>query len=186
MSILEYSEIPTRWGRSSWKNVHNCKQCPYFTTSLFLMVNHVRRHSSPLEKLNCEHASIEVYYCKDCDFKTELTTLFKRHINERHGLKTEFREDLSSQDFQINNYVCEKCDFETNFLLKWLQHLSTCTKKRKRANSYFKQTDEICWYYCAECFYKTKFKNNLRRHIDERHLNSGIRATSVHLRVHVK
>ena len=48
------------------------------------MVNHVRRHRFPVEKLSCENTELEMYYCKDCDFKTELTILFKQHINKNH------------------------------------------------------------------------------------------------------
>ena len=118
MSTLEYFETFATCGRSSWENVHKCKLCPYFTTALFFMISHVRRHRFPLEKFTCDNAKIEAYYCKDCDFKTELTVLFKEHINKYHGLKRESRDDLLSEDFHIQTYVCEKCDFETNFCLK--------------------------------------------------------------------
>ena len=131
MASLKYCEAIATDGRSySWENLHNCIRCPYFTTSLFLMTNHVRRHHSSVEKFACDNAKIEVYYCQDCRFKTKLTVLFKQHLDRYHGLKMSI-DDLSSENFCIQNYVCEKCEFETNFSLKWLQHTSTCTGNKE-------------------------------------------------------
>ncbi|KAJ3651332.1 hypothetical protein Zmor_017381 [Zophobas morio] len=141
------------------------------------MANHVRRRCFRLETFTCDNAKIEAYYCKDCDFKTQLTILFKQH-----GLKRESRKDISDPDFLIQNYVCKQCDFETNLSLKWLQHTSVCTKTKQNLQSVsslkesathssdFKQTDEIHWYYCPECPYKGKLKRNLKRHIQGCHL----------------
>ena len=114
MSNLEYCEAIAKHNRSSLKNAHKCKLCPYSTTSLFLITNHVRRHRFPLEQFTCINAKIEAYFCKDCDFKTELTVLFKEHIGNYHGIKREFKDDVLKEDFRIQNYVCEKCNFETN------------------------------------------------------------------------
>ncbi|XP_063927065.1 zinc finger protein 142-like isoform X2 [Zophobas morio] len=169
MSVLEYSESFRAWGKSSWRNVHRCKLCPYFTTSLFFMVNHVRRHRSPLAKLTCGKAKIELFYCKDCDFKTELTILFKQHINKNHGVKVESRDDLSSQDFVIQNYVCKKCSFETNLSLKWLQHTSECTGKKENLQSVSYLQDGICWHCCTDCNFKAKVQSHVRDHIKRCH-----------------
>ncbi|XP_063929914.1 RE1-silencing transcription factor-like [Zophobas morio] len=181
MSSLDYCEAIATGRSSSWKNVHNCELCSYFTLSFFLMTNHMRRHRSCLEKFSCENTKIEVYYCKDCDFKTELTILFKQHINEDHGLKRKFRKDLSSEDFCIRSYLCEKCNFETNFSLKWFDHTSVCTgtKENLQNVSFVKenviysfdseQTDKTRWYYCTECSYKSKVKRNFKRHIIRNH-----------------
>ncbi|XP_063927294.1 putative zinc finger protein 66 [Zophobas morio] len=155
MSTLEFSEALAALGRSSWKNVHNCKLCPYFSTSLVLMVNHVRRHRSTLEKFTCSNPKIESYYCKDCDFQTELTILFKQHINKYHGLK---RGDLSSEDFSIQNYVCEKCHFQTNFLFKWLQHSSTCVETKVNLQNLSKR------YACSDCPFRSHYSSCLREH----------------------
>ncbi|XP_063930348.1 zinc finger Y-chromosomal protein 2-like [Zophobas morio] len=186
MSTLEYCQgITTRW-RSSWQNVHNCKLCPYFTTSLFFMVNHVRRHRSSLEEFTCDNAKIEAYYCKDCDYKTELTLLFKQHIYKHHGLKRESEKVFSSEDFRIQTYVCQQCDFETNLSLNWLQHTFTCTRNKENLqnvnfakekitnNSDFKQSDEMPWCYCTECSYKTKLQKYLKRHIKNTHSNKRL------------
>ncbi|XP_063930339.1 zinc finger X-chromosomal protein-like [Zophobas morio] len=182
MSTLEYCEAIAARGRSLWKNIHNCKLCVYSTTSFFFMVNHMRRHRSALEEFTCDNAKIEAYYCKDCDFKTELTILFKQHICKHHALKRETEKDVSRENFRIQNYVCEKCDFETNLSLKWFQRTLTCTRNKENlqnvnfskenitTNSDFNQTDEIHWHCCAECPHKSKFKTYLIRHIQDCHL----------------
>ncbi|KAJ3648887.1 hypothetical protein Zmor_020656 [Zophobas morio] len=178
MSTVEYSQAITTHRRSSWKNVYNCKFCQYFTTSLLSMTSHrLKQHYSVLEEFTCENAKIELYYCKDCDFKTKLTVLFKQHIHKYHSFKRESADSLLNEDFRIQYYVCEKCNFETNLSLKWIQHTSKCTGKKENLqivpspkenvthNSDFKQTSEIRWYYCAKCSYKDNFKHYFNRHI---------------------
>ena len=177
MSILEFSESFRAWGRSSWRNVHDCNLCPYFTTSLFLMVNHVRRHRSTPEKPTCENANIETFYCKDCDFQTELTILFKQHINKNHS----FKDDLSSEDFSVQNYVCEKCDFETSLLLKWRQHGLDCAGKKENLQSVSSPKENVTYsrknshlikeFACHKCPYKTRYPSDLKRHINGTHLD---------------
>ena len=147
------------------------------------MTNHVRRHRFRLVKFTCDNVKIEPYYCKDCDFKTELTVLFKEHIGKYHGLKRESTDYLLTEDFHIQTYVCEKCSFETNLPLKWLQHTSACTEKKKkiqRATSSeqddtysftIRQAADKRWFYCTACSYKTKFKYNLNRHMRKHNLN---------------
>ena len=170
MAILEYSETFIAPGKSSWKNVHNCNLCLYFTTSYFFMVNHVRRHRAPLERFTCSEAEIETYYCKDCDFKTELTIEFKQHINKYHSVKKE------SRDFSVR----EKCDFETNLSLKWLLETSpytrdsnqidkVCSYKSKLENHLDNQEEK--WYKCDQCHFKTRAKTSLKSHINSFHLD---------------
>ncbi|KAJ3651518.1 hypothetical protein Zmor_017553 [Zophobas morio] len=183
MSTLEYCEAIAKHERSSLKNMHSCKLCIYSTASFFLMTNHVKRHRFPLVKFTCDSAKIEPYYCIDCDFKTELIVLFKEHIYKYHGLKRESTDDLLTEDFHLQTYVCEKFSFETNLSLKWLQHTSACTGKKKKIQSVtspkqydayrftIKQATDICWYHCTECSYKTKFKYNLNRHIRKHNVN---------------
>ncbi|XP_063929927.1 zinc finger protein 626-like [Zophobas morio] len=199
MSTLEYCKaFATSW-RSSWKNVHNCKLCAYFTPSLFLMINHVRRHRSSLEEFTCGNAELEVFYCKDCDFKTELTILFKQHIEKFHGIKREPGEDLPSENFRLQKYVCEKCDFETNLLLKWIQHTSACTGKKENLpsvslskarvtvyrpyvtrsktplginiNPIHLNVENSELYKCEKCTFKTRVKYGLQIHKNFVHLN---------------
>ncbi|XP_063930357.1 zinc finger protein 462-like [Zophobas morio] len=163
------------------ENLHNCKVYPYFSSSLFLMANHMRRHCFPQETFTCNNAKIEAHHCKDCDFKTELTVLFKQHIHKYHRLKKEYKDDLLCADFRIQTYACEKCNFKTNLSLKWLQHTSECTgtkenhqsvsslKESATYNSNSEQTDEVRWFYCAKCSYKGKLKKHLTGHIWDSH-----------------
>ena len=112
----EYCEAILSVGRSSWKFVHNCrscKLCPYSSTSLFLMANHVRRRCFRLETFTCDNAKIEAYYCKDCDFKTQLTILFEQYINKQHGLNRESRKDIYPT--RISSY---RTTFANNATLK--------------------------------------------------------------------
>ena len=132
------------------------------------MVNHVRRHRSPQQQFTCDSAKIEAYYCKDCGFKTELTVLFKQHIDEHRDLKS---------DFHVEHYVCGKCGFETNSWLKWLQHTLDCCRDKK-------ENDDVRWYYCAECPYKADVVDNLKRHFENTHFSNKHtykKALKVHL-----
>ena len=163
--------------------VNKFKFCPYLPPSFFLMMNHMRPYRSPRTKFTCENAELEVYSCKDCYFKTQLTFLFKQHFNKCHVLKRGSRDDLPSENFRIKNYFCEKCNFETNFSLKWLQHTLVCAETKEDFQSVsspkenvlyssdFKQNGEIRWYYCAECSYKCRFKRYLNYHMRNHNSN---------------
>ena len=147
------------------------------------MTNHVRRHRFPLNQFACGNTKIETYFCKDCNFKTELTVLFKERVGKYHGIKRESRDDLLSEDFRIQNYVCEKCNFETTLSLKYLQHTSACTENKQnyqivtsptQNDTYstdFKRTEETHWYSCAQCSHKAKFKSILQVHMRKHDLS---------------
>ncbi|KAJ3650422.1 hypothetical protein Zmor_016523 [Zophobas morio] len=167
MVTLQYAESVTAPKKPSLVNVHACKICPYVTTSFFLMINHVRRHQSPLESFNCENP-LDSYHCKHCNFQTELTLLFKAHIKEHHGIKHE-NDDLIVQH-NNQRYVCEKCEFETHFSLKWLRHRKECHPPNSKLQ-HFLVEDKIKWLHCAECTFKSKGKRGLRRHINARHVD---------------
>ena len=122
MGNLEYSETFAQI--SSPKNIHNCKLCPYFTKSCFLMVNHIRRHRSSMTLFNCETTTVENYYCKDCNVETELTITFKQHISDCHYNKTKLGEN-ASDEFIVQKYSCDQCNFDTHFLVEWLRHQHT-------------------------------------------------------------
>ncbi|KAJ3633379.1 hypothetical protein MTP99_010332 [Tenebrio molitor] len=68
MANLEYSESISE----SDRKVHNCKKCPYVTKSYFYMVYHEKRHHSPLKSSSCERNDLKKYYCKECNFETDL------------------------------------------------------------------------------------------------------------------
>ncbi|XP_063927276.1 RE1-silencing transcription factor-like [Zophobas morio] len=184
MVTLQYSEPLTAPKKPPLVNVHNCKVCPYVTTSFFLMMNHKRRHQSPLLPFNCKN-TFDSYHCKDCDFQTELTLLFKQHIKEHHGIKHE-NDDLILQ-YNNQKYVCRKCGFETYFSLKWLLHMRECPQIKVQPNSKqhlvedqikrhikTRHLDDLDakLYECQQCPYKTRDCSNLRRHVKSHHLNA--------------
>ena len=179
MEALKYSVAYMAHKKSSLVKVHDCKICPYVTTSFFLMMNHIRRHQSPLISFTCENP-LDSYHCKDCDFQTELTLLFKQHIKDRHGIKQENDDDLIVQH-NIQKYVCGKCGFETHFSLKWLRHMKECKRcsYKTTEKSDWKQhiqrhqgdEKDIKWYKCENCEYKNKYRTSLYRHVKKRHLD---------------
>ena len=142
----------------------------------------MRRHSSSLEKFTC-HNKIEPYFCKDCDFETGLTILFRQHVSKHHDPKRQSRADSSSWDFVIKNYDCEKCDFTTNLSLKKLQHTLTCTGMKENRSSVsvpeknatyystFDQTNGKRWFVCTECSYKARKESILKSHIGKHDSN---------------
>ncbi|XP_063926471.1 zinc finger autosomal protein-like isoform X2 [Zophobas morio] len=141
MAALESSENDPRMGLLSNK-VHNCKNCPFSSTSLFRMVNHVRTHRSPLTHFNCEKSNVDLYFCKDCNFQTDLTLLMKKHIENYHAPHPQNATNSLEED-EIQSYICKKCGFETYFLLKWLQHAQMCPGPKKKLQ--FSYTDTMRW-----------------------------------------
>ncbi|KAJ3656780.1 hypothetical protein Zmor_015828 [Zophobas morio] len=197
MSLLKYSKKLVQM-KPSLNNVHHCKVCPYFTTSLLLMVNHVKRHQAPPQYFNCENIDIETYHCEDCNFQTELTLLFKQHAQLCYR-KSE--ENLPEQVYSSQSFICKKCSFETHFKLKWLQHSTQCLgsnnfqivtpngkitiwyycnqcegrftrKQNLKAHKILKHLsdDQRRWYYCGHCSYKSILKSRLKVHV-MRHMN---------------
>ncbi|KAJ3650511.1 hypothetical protein Zmor_016604 [Zophobas morio] len=123
-----------------------------------------------LQRFNCQISNLEVHYCNDCNFYTELTLLFKLHLQDCHGVKKEHY-----QEYTIQKYSCRKCKFETHFSLKCVQHGLTCLRHLKnqkptKTPKIIKHSkDEII--HCTECPYKTKTKALLKRHINRRHVD---------------
>ena len=179
MAALEYSENYARMGSFSNK-VHNCKICPFFSTSVFRMVNHVRTHRSPLTHFSCEKSNVELYFCKDCNFQTNLTLLMKKHIKNYHSSHPQNASNsLEEEEDENRSYICKKCGFETYFLLKWLQHGQKCD------NDVFTEIKDLCVsekhktkpnaeYKCDQCSYKATQKQNLRRHTMNLHQRDQI------------
>ncbi|KAJ3651360.1 hypothetical protein Zmor_017409 [Zophobas morio] len=103
------------------------------------------------------------------------------HHSTDYGSNRESSEETSSEDSRIENYVGAKYCFEPNLSLKSFQHTSACTETKENLqsvsslqenatyNSDFKQTDEVDWFYCAECSFKGKLKKHLVRHIWDSH-----------------
>ncbi|XP_063926892.1 zinc finger protein 142-like [Zophobas morio] len=193
MSFLEYSEelVPTKPSK-----VQNCNMCPYFTTSFFLMVSHVNRHKS-WRNFVCENTTIERYRCKDCNFESDLTLMFKLHLRNHHSIHSKPQEN--APHYYARTYICENCAFESHFSLTWLQHTLSCGKNANRAlerkglqwhkcdqcdskyasKSYLKihkivkhlSDDDRIWYRCEKCPFKAKVKFNLKTHYMRQHVD---------------
>ena len=78
-----------------------------------------------LASWKCEHSYIESYDCKDCNFKTDLSILFKQHVKNYHGRRKQ------NHEVTIKSYICGKCSFETYFAMKWFQHTIRCMKNKE-------------------------------------------------------
>ena len=115
----------------------------------------------------CENSNIEFFYCKDCNFHTELTVLFKQHVTKFHASRKKQRKNA----YSIQKYICDQCSFETHFVLKWLQHVTRCLKNNENWNTFKRKNVSIYWYQCQKCPYKSKDFSNLKRHINIRHIN---------------
>jgi hypothetical protein len=135
--------------------IHNCKRCPYVTKAPFYMVNHAKRHRFPLESSRCERTNLEKYYCKDCNFETDLVVIFKQHHREFHRKDTDCVQDQPKNDIVVKSYICQNCSFETYSVLLWMKHLES---------SCFDTEDAIHWYNCDKCKYVTKYKSNIKQH----------------------
>ncbi|WP_206737914.1 hypothetical protein, partial [Klebsiella pneumoniae] len=82
-----------------------------------------RRHHFSPPHFTCGNSRLK--FCKDCNFQTELTLIFKQHLQEHHTIKKEPDEDLPNEKKVIQKYICKKCTFVTHFVLKWLQHTAS-------------------------------------------------------------
>ncbi|KAJ3632404.1 hypothetical protein MTP99_009416 [Tenebrio molitor] len=112
MPNLEYSEsMPKGFGK-----IHNCK------------VNHAKCHRLPLiQSSRCEKNDVGKYYCKDCNFETDLVVILKQHFREYHRKDTDCVQDQPKNDTVVKSYICQKCSFETYSVLLWIKHLeSSC------------------------------------------------------------
>ena len=184
MEALKYSVACTAHKKSSLVKVHDCKICPYVTTSFFLMRNHLQRHQSPLVSFTCDNP-LDSYHCKDCNFQTELTLLFKQHIKDRHGIKQKNDDNLIVQH-NNQKYVCGKCGFETHFLLTWLRHMRECqqcackTKEHPNLKQHIQRhrgDEKDITYKCEKCEDKNKYRTSLDRDIRMRHVDKWHQCT---------
>jgi hypothetical protein len=169
MSTLGCNEIVLK---SAKGKTHNCDRCPYVTKSGCFMLNHMKRHQSPLELSNCKTNALEKYYCKNCKFQSDLVVIFNQHIKEYHGKNVDFVRDRLKEGIVVKSYICQKCAFETYSVLLWLKHLnSTCFNTKKD----FEKVQIISygdgnWYQCEYCPFGTKELPVLNTHKSAEHL----------------
>ncbi|KAJ3622126.1 hypothetical protein MTP99_002652 [Tenebrio molitor] len=175
MPNLEYSESIPKCGCGK---IHNCKICPYVTKSLFYVVSDLKRHGLPLESSRCERNDLEKYFCKDCNFETDLLkknvrTYVQCLVVMNSGTdasvvplrqrRQQFWKDTRPNMKQHNAirhsadaiqwYNCDKCEFKT----KWNENLT-------RHKAIHVSADAIQWYNCDKCEFKTKYKGNIKQH----------------------
>ena len=85
------------------------------------------------------------YYCKDCDYTTNLKGNLRTHIMQTH---------------MKNRYFCKLCDFESGAMARMYRHVKL-----------HHQSDlDIFKSYCQKCDYKTEDLFEFRKHTDEKHL----------------
>jgi predicted RNA-binding Zn-ribbon protein involved in translation (DUF1610 family) len=77
----------------------------------------------PLEISSCERNDLEKYYCKDCNFETDLVVILKQHFKEYHRKNTDCAQDQPKNDTLVKSYICQKCSFETYSVLMWIKNL---------------------------------------------------------------
>ncbi|KAJ3632428.1 hypothetical protein MTP99_009440 [Tenebrio molitor] len=175
MPNLEYNESIPKCG---YENIHNCKN---------YMANDVKRHRVPLEPSRCERNDSEKYYCKDCNFETDLVVILKQHIREYHRKDTECVQDQQKNGTVVKNYICQKCSFKTYpvlrlWVLLWIKRLesscfdteeecentkeATVLERHQTAKQSLHQKERFC---CFHCKYKGKTKNHLREHVNYQH-----------------
>jgi predicted RNA-binding Zn-ribbon protein involved in translation (DUF1610 family) len=146
----------------------------------------------PLESSRCERNDLEKYYCKSCNFETDLVVILKQHLREYLRKDTDCVQDQPKKNTVVKSYICQKCTFETYSVLMWIKHLDgPCfntkeeCEKVSEENWYqskcfsFKTKDatvlekhqaakqshhHLQWYSCDECEFKTKWKESLKRH----------------------
>jgi hypothetical protein len=115
MRNLEYSKSVPKCGYGKMT----------MTKSHFNMVNHAKHHRLPLESFRCERNDLEKYYCKGCNFETDLFVILKKHLKEYHGNDADCVQDEPRNDAVVKSYICRKCSFETYSCLLWIKHLES-------------------------------------------------------------
>jgi hypothetical protein len=169
MPNLERSDSIPKCGQGK---IHNWKRCSYVTKAPFYMVNRAKRHRLPLESSRCERNDLEKYYCKDCNFETDLVVILKQHLKEYHRKDTDCVQDRPKNNIVVKSYICQNCSFETYSVLLWIKHLESscfdtedvihcCLKQHKRHHL---SAFAFQWYSCDICQFKVQGKGNLRRH----------------------
>jgi hypothetical protein len=175
MANQEYSG-----GALVYGSVHKYDKCPFASKSLSFVIDHTRRHhfkQEIQESSTCETTTLEKYYCKSCNFETDLIIIFNQHAGEFHGKECEYLHGPWRKDHcAVKSYICKICTFETHSILFWMKHLeSSCFNKSDRFEdlklSFVTLTDNQ-WYPCDSCQYRTWRKGNLKRHLLFKHTTS--------------
>jgi hypothetical protein len=141
-----------------------------------------KRHRLPLESCRCERNDLEKYYCKGCNFETDLFVILKKHLKEYHGNDADCVQDEPRNDAVVKSYICRKCSFETYSCLLWIKHLespcfdaeeecektkeATVLERHHTAKQSIRQKER---FRCLHCKYKGRTKDLLRYHVNYKH-----------------
>jgi hypothetical protein len=143
------------------------------------MVNHAKRHRLPVESFSCETNDLEKYYCKECQFETDLMVIFNQHIREHRRRNIDRVQDQPKSNVEIKSYICQKCSLETYSILLWIKHLdSSCfVNKVSNVSRLYKRKlfDDIICFKCDHCSFKTEVLQYLDKHVERLHTHLMVR-----------
>lgn len=166
----------------------NCDICN-FRSILYkdLSKHKAAKHSTPDQKNRCHpcklkftddetlrihrvktHTKRMIFQCKDCVFCTISKKLLEKHLKQKHGL-----------------LHCKNCNYTANDLCSFRQHMkddhpllekqwkctectfTTTRKKSLNEHAKFKHTpnDQLTWFSCEMCKYKSKRRGGLKIHM---------------------
>jgi KRAB domain-containing zinc finger protein len=150
---------------------YQCPVCPYGTTSNYFMTDHMKRHDSGLEFFNCENSKLEKYECKKCSFVTDFVVALNEHNKDTHDIPLNKPNNRTQQrKYKQRSYICGKCKFETRSLLQWIRHTHIRCRGEK--------TEDVCWFECSMCSYRTRTAVNLKSHKLRRHKTQKLKSSN--------
>jgi KRAB domain-containing zinc finger protein len=150
---------------------YQCPVCPYGTKSNYFMTDHMKRHDSGLEFFNCENSKLEKYECKKCSFVTDFVVALNEHNKDTHDIPLNKPNNRTQQrKYKQRSYICGRCKFETRSLLQWIRH----TQIRCRGE----KTEDVCWFECSMCSYRTRTAVNLKSHKLRRHKTQKLKSSN--------
>ncbi|CAH1374543.1 unnamed protein product, partial [Tenebrio molitor] len=107
----------------------------------------------PFESSSCERNDLEKYYCRGCNFETDLVIILKQHFKEYHRKDTDCVQDPPKNDTVVKSYICQKCSFEAYSVLMWIKHLDgSCFNPKEVCENLI----ELEWYQNECSSFKTK------------------------------
>src|SRR5699024_6499710 len=106
--------------RRIFGNEHKCKKCPYFTRSVFAILNHSRFHNLKREPFNCGESTPEKFFCGKCEFSTHFLVTFREHIKSHYQRQSVTKERKIGRKQNAAKFECNHCEFQTKnkFCLK--------------------------------------------------------------------
>jgi hypothetical protein len=123
-----------------------------------------------LESSRCGRNDLENYYCKGCNFETDLVVILKQHFREYHRKDTDCVQDQPKKDIIVKSYICQKCSFETYSVLLWIKHLeSSCFDTEEECENVHTVSCSEEWHRSECCSFKTKEARVVKKHQSAKH-----------------